>query len=268
MLMAVQGPYTLMVQPDEDVFDPRRDGDNFGTMVCFHRRHSLGDDHKYEDKDDFLRDLYLRAVGNDEQGERKYDRLCDRISEQPGTPYGSYEYARAIDNALLDEIGQKFVVLPLYLYDHSGLTMNTTGFSCPWDSGQVGWIYVSREDALTELGGTRLTAEKREQAENLLRGEVNTYDLYLRGECYGYELYKHDNLEDSCWGFLGSIDVACKDIAEYLPDDCKDMVNHLAEQDTSPSMIKTLLRHARIQIEQAAKAHEHTPRQQALGEVL
>ena len=30
--------------------------------------------------------------------------------------------------------------------------------------------------------------------------------------------------------------------------------------------IKTLLRHARIQIEQAAKAHEHAPRQQALSE--
>ena len=29
------------------------------------------------------------------------------------------------------------VILPLYLYDHSGITMNTCGFSCPWDSGQV-----------------------------------------------------------------------------------------------------------------------------------
>ena len=27
------------------------------------------------------------------------------------------------------------IALPLYLYDHSGITMNTTGFSCPWDSG-------------------------------------------------------------------------------------------------------------------------------------
>ena len=32
------------------------------------------------------------------------------------------------------------------------------------------------------------------------------------------------------------------------------------------SMIKTLLRHARIQIEQAEKAHEHAPRQQVLSE--
>lgn len=257
-----------MVQPDEDIFSPRRDGENFGTMVCFHRRYSLGDDHKYENKDDFLRDLYLKAVGNNEQGKQKYESLGERISEQPGTPYGSYEYTRAVDDALLDEIGKQFVVLPLYLYDHSGLTMNTTGFSCPWDSGQVGWIYVSRENVLDEFGGTRLTTEKRERAEDLLRGEVNAYDLYLRGECYGYELYKHDTLEDSCWGFLGRFDEACRDIAEYLPDDCKDMVNHLTEQDISPSMIKTLLRHARIQIEQAAKETEHAPRQQVIDEVL
>ena len=36
------------------------------------------------------------------------------------------------------------VILPLYLYDHSGITMNTCGFSCPWDSGQVGWIYADK----------------------------------------------------------------------------------------------------------------------------
>ena len=39
------------------------------------------------------------------------------------------------------------VILPLYLYDHSGITMNTCGFSCPWDSGQVGWIYASAMDS-------------------------------------------------------------------------------------------------------------------------
>ena len=29
--------------------------------------------------------------------------------------------------------------LPLYIYDHSGITMSTVGFSDTWDSGQVGW---------------------------------------------------------------------------------------------------------------------------------
>ena len=28
--------------------------------------------------------------------------------------------------------------------DHSGLAMQTASFNDPWDSGQVGWIYVSK----------------------------------------------------------------------------------------------------------------------------
>ena len=45
-----------------------------------------------------------------------------------------------------------FFVLPLYLYDHSGITMSTGAFSCPWDSGQVGFIYCKPFDALEYFG--------------------------------------------------------------------------------------------------------------------
>ena len=79
-------------------------------------------------------------------------------------------------------ISQKYLMLPLYLYDHSGITMNTTGFSCPWDSGQVGWIYASKENALREFGGKSFTAATRKKAEDCMRGEVECYDSYLRGE--------------------------------------------------------------------------------------
>ena len=37
-----------------------------------------------------------------------------------------------------------------------------------------------------------------------MRGEVEYYDSYLRGEAYGFELYKDGELEDSCWGFIGN----------------------------------------------------------------
>ena len=36
----------------------------------------------------------------------------------------------------------------------------------------------------------------------LMRSEVAAYDSYLRGECYGFELYKNGELSDSCWGCL------------------------------------------------------------------
>ena len=66
MLMAVNEPYALMVQPDDILISPREVDEHFGTMVCFHPRYALGDHHNYMDKDDFLREMYLDTVGHDE----------------------------------------------------------------------------------------------------------------------------------------------------------------------------------------------------------
>ena len=49
-----------------------------------------------------------------------------------------------------EKVSTKIIILPLYLYDHSGISMKTTPFSCQWDSGQVGWIYVEKKKCLQE----------------------------------------------------------------------------------------------------------------------
>ena len=263
MLTATRGPYVLVIQPDDDPLNPRED-DNFGKMVCFHRRYHLGDHHNYIDKDDFLRDLYLKTVGDDERGAHRYERALDLMNYKIKAPFGSPAYEREVDERLMKVISQKFLMLPLYLYDHSGITMNTTGFSCPWDSGQVGWIYASKEDALREFGGKTFTAATRKKAEDRMRGEVEYYDSYLRGEAYGFELYKDGELEDSCWGFIGSNEEALKGIEDYLPDECSGMTGELVERDSPRSMLKMFLDHARVQVTQAAKDFEKAPRQQTL----
>ena len=111
------------------------------------------------------------------------------------------------------------VVLPLYLYDHSGITMRTSPFSCPWDSGQVG-VIVATPDKMREMyqlaPGAEITDEVRKQATECLVQEVATYDDYLTGNVWGYTIeVMHDcsecrhevhepEHEDSCWGFIGS----------------------------------------------------------------
>lgn len=269
MLIAEQTPYILMVQPDDITISPREVNDNFGTMVCFHPRYCLGDNHNYIDKDDFLREMYLNTVGNNERGMERYDNMINMVWSRKMT--GPHPDERAVDNTILKVIAQKYLMMPLYLYDHSVLAMSTESFvgranHAEWDSGQVGWIYVSKENALKEFNAEKMTAAVRQKAENLLRAEVADYDAYLRGECYGFELYKDGELHDSCWGFIGELSEACKSMSEYLPDECKGMVEHLEEQNRPASIIKTLLQHARIQADQAAKAHEHTPRQHMLAE--
>ena len=102
----------------------------------------------------------------------------------------------------------KAVVLPLYLYDHSGYTMNTTGFSCPWDSGQVGWIYVTPEKIRKEYSWKHLSVKRRKTIKGYLKEEVKTYDQYLTGDVYGIAKItdpEGKELEDgSVWGFYGS----------------------------------------------------------------
>jgi len=102
----------------------------------------------------------------------------------------------------------KAVILPLYLYDHGGLTISTGAFSCPWDSGQVGYVYVSHEDIAKEYG--KCNAFTIEKARKLLIAEVETYDAYLRGDIYGYVVKVKcekcggfEETEDSCWGYYG-----------------------------------------------------------------
>ena len=100
--------------------------------------------------------------------------------------------------------GKGAAVLSLYLYDHSGITMSTAPFSCPWDSGQVGFIYMERKDILNNWGVKRVTKKLREQAIELMEGEVKEYDDYLTGNVYGYIVEDEDgNHLDSCWGFFG-----------------------------------------------------------------
>jgi hypothetical protein len=99
------------------------------------------------------------------------------------------------------------IVLPVYIYDHSGITINTTGFSCRWDSRQVGIIYISRKDAVKEWGKKMCTASVVRKAREYLKGEIETLDQYLSGSVYGYRvLDPKGNETDSCWGFYGEVD--------------------------------------------------------------
>ena len=166
------GDYRIRTFYDEDGDSPRN-WDNLGTMVCFHSRYDLGDKHEYHHQD-----------------YNGWDEMEKDIIKKENVA----------------------VILPLYIYDHSGITMNTTGFSCGWDSGQVGFIFISKEKIREEFNIKRITKEWVEKITEYLKGEVETYDQYLRGEVFGYRIVKvstcdlgheHEEEVDSCWGYYG-----------------------------------------------------------------
>jgi hypothetical protein len=148
---------TLEVIQDNDAQNPRETFEPMGKMVCFHRKYDLGDKHDYKSED----------FANFKDMEKKLTRKLKLA-----------------------------VILPLYLYDHSGITMSTTPFNDRWDSGQVGFIFLTKEQAKKEYNVTRMSKKVIEK--------IETYDNYLTGEVYGF---KHCDAEgnelESVWGFYG-----------------------------------------------------------------
>jgi hypothetical protein len=161
--------HTLAIVQDEYPANPREEFDQASRFVCFHKRYDLGDKHTYRSED-----------------YDGWDGLGDQIDK---------------DGAV--------VILPLYLYDHSGITIATKPFSCPWDSGQVGFVYMTKNDILDNFSTSvsprrRLTPALVSKALYCVEGEVEEYNQYLTGDVWCYDIKDEDgNVVDSCCGLYG-----------------------------------------------------------------
>jgi len=174
------------IEQDEDLQSPR-EWDNLGTMYCWHSRYNLGD----EQPDLSPVDQRVRLVEILDLFPDSYYDDWGNISD------GNFEKIEAL-------FEKHYISLPLYLYDHSGITMSTGSFGCPWDSGQVGFIAVSKEDVRKEYSWKVLNKKRIQQIEKYLRNEVETYDQYLTGDVWGYVIENEEyDIYESCWGFYG-----------------------------------------------------------------
>jgi hypothetical protein len=175
--------YVIKIELDDEPESPR-EWENFGTMVCSHREYVLGD--KQTDEKSFWVALQNEIPEECEDFLHYYDRDgCEHV----------WIPTQA-------EIGKNLIWLPLYLYNHSGLSMSVAPFNDPWDSGRVGFIYMSVKDAKKEFMWKRMTQKRRKYVESMLEVEVKAYNKYLTGEVYGFivEDETGDNI-DSCWGY-------------------------------------------------------------------
>lgn len=129
---------------------------------------------------------------------------------------------------------EKPICLPLYLFDHSGITMSTGSEkfrACDpqgWDWGMLGCIYVTRENVRKEYNASRVTKMVFEKVTKLLEAEVEEYDHYLTGNVYGYEITRGCGEEvmeaiDSCWGFFGNPQ-------DYMIPQAKEIINQLIKE--------------------------------------
>lgn len=168
--------YKLEIDIDCDPTNPR-EFDNLSEMVCFHKRYNLGDNHSFKSNDYNSWDEMKKAI------ER---------TENPA------------------------IILPIFLMDHSGLTISTTPFGCRWDSGQVGFVLVTKKKVCEEYSVKRVSKKLIEKVKELILSEVETYDHYITGDVYSYSLLnKITKEEECCSGFYGS-DIKNNGILDYI----------------------------------------------------
>jgi len=242
--------YMAHIQDDECPLNPRTDFDNNDIMACWHRRYILGDEKVTKGKSttEFWQDLVRQNIGEKEllakaeagkikdvhierinenlvtvcfldDGEENF--RCEEVSDITAVYYIIDELTVSQCMSLMKPYA---VWLPLWLYDHSGLSMScgerVYPYNDSWDSGQVGWIIMTKATALKELtevvkdrngvpekelreypGGFKLMHVKtrplteetwRTRAIEAMKASVKEYDLFLRGETYGYYLYSAD----------------------------------------------------------------------------
>lgn len=213
---------------DASYADPR-DADNLGTLVCWHPEYALGD---------------LQLKDGSGRGAVKRDRNGSAstlfMTERGRTDFRGME---SVERYLRLALGA-VAILPLYLYDHSGLAMRAgSGFvgtgdtALPgggrdswdntrgWDTTMVGFIYTTKE-RIAELCGepqvesdpfycprTWPDAEQNwegtaeEWIVKQLRGEVEEYDSWLRGEVYWYAVKNADGETlETLGGFVGDME--------------------------------------------------------------
>lgn len=127
---------------------------------------------------------------------------------------GDTEDGESIKDAILRQNPEFLDVRPIYLHDHSGISISLGSFNDPWDSGVGAYAVITREQAEADAPELKGDDNKLiEAAYGWLEGEVESYQAYLDGDVYGYVVENGSGNEiGSCWGYY-SIDDCLADAA-------------------------------------------------------
>ena len=155
----------LVIEQDQFPEDPRS-WDNLGTMLCCHRDYQLGDCNSNRETEEQLAEIC-----------RKYGKSDEEIDEMT--------FAEEV-RFILDQ--DDVCGLPLYITDHSGISMHTYRFDA-WDSSFVGLIFVKKDFYLAQ-SCLKDEDDWKAKAKKMLEGEVETYSDFLKGNVYQWTLYE------------------------------------------------------------------------------
>lgn len=258
-----EGSYRLTIENDNDALNTRTQFDNAGKMFCWSNQYALGDDHSYQGPFDLLTTLievipeYKRVELLTPIAHSYASNIV--IKNYPDGTWGLFnhdtqyrlgdvhfqtteEALEARENYINQFIEEEWkshlserdmldliqtsgyvTILPIYMYDHGDISIKTTPFSCYWDSGRVGYTYMTKSSA--DRQGIK-------NPESILEAEVQEYNHYLTGNVWGFTLelvntcpcceQEKAEIIDSSWGYYG--DIKDNGLIDNLPDILKGKV--------------------------------------------
>ena len=155
--------YQMTIVPDDYAESPR-EWDNLCTIAAFHKRYNIGDN----DIDINYKDF------------NSWDEMEKHILKK-----------------------DVLFCLPVYMYDHGGISISTTPFSCKWDSGQVGFIFVEKSKVRYEYSVKKITKELKEKVMEIALDEIETLNQYLSGDVWTVVIEDESGDMVFCSGFYG-----------------------------------------------------------------
>ena len=177
--------YRARIEYDEEPLNPREFEGNRCKLYMWWNGYDLGDKKPYNSPLEYilvaLMEKYLPDVN------------CEDIT------------VSKMIMALNSKASDKIKIMPIFVYEHSGITISTGNdypYNDRWDGGLGGYAIIEREKE--EL----YHDDEWAKAADIITAEVNEYDMYLTGSCYGYieDTYigggKWEENTENCWGYL------------------------------------------------------------------
>lgn len=224
--------FTIEIWRDDCAESPR-EWDNVAKFVCEHRNYNFGDEHDIDSAVDELFDKYATPkaiieyfvktrgakIVEDEDG-KQYEYSREHFGEK-FTYYVNAEQPEdwisadmqgdlnTMEKLSLAAASGEFVWRPISIYDHSGVSIwlgGTAGHvDAQWDCSTIGFAYVEKCTAEKEnWSHSDRFKTWQEWANHIMEAEMDVYDDYVEGNCYGWTSYDEDeNVIDSCGGYLG-----------------------------------------------------------------
>lgn len=186
--------FTVVLEPDPGLPNPRRDPSNrLGGLICFLPHRPWGDPHRFRSEREFLESFLpadtVRTLR--EASDRRWKRLKGGLPWENGAAEALQEERREYRDAL-----DGHVVLAMVYNTAPDPKKERVLCSDPERvslfARPEGWVYMTREEALSRYGPDAWTPEGKARVRRELCREVARYDACLRGDGWSYTLFGPD----------------------------------------------------------------------------